>query len=124
MRSGNFGEHRVVSIRQLTGDDGDGGIRMGHLSAERGEPVRPSTGKRTGRFRNELQPMLDVKDVAELLGTPERFVRRLIAERRIGYTKVGRYVRFSPADVRAFIEAGRMDPAGPWDLVRSHGRVV
>jgi excisionase family DNA binding protein len=97
---------------------------MGHLGVERGDAVRPSTGQRSGRSRNELQPMLDVKDVAELLGTPERFVRRLIAERRIGYSKVGRYVRFSPADVRAFVDAGRMDPADPWDLLRSSRRAV
>ncbi len=32
---------------------------------------------------------------AGYLGTGERFIRRLIAERRISYVKLGRYVRLS-----------------------------
>ena len=39
--------------------------------------------------------LLDVKQVAIRLGTKPRFVRRLIAERRIEFHKVGRYVRIS-----------------------------
>lgn len=48
--------------------------------------------------------------VAEQLGTPVRFVRRLIAERRIEFIKVGRYVRFDPTTVAQFVEAGRVPP--------------
>ena len=39
------------------------------------------------------RPLLTVDQVAERLGTPTRFVRRLIAQRRIGFCRVGRYVR-------------------------------
>jgi excisionase family DNA binding protein len=35
-------------------------------------------------------------------------VRRLIFERRIAFVKVGRHVRISPADLDAFIAAGRV----------------
>ncbi|MCU0277299.1 MAG: helix-turn-helix domain-containing protein [Candidatus Nanopelagicales bacterium] len=38
-------------------------------------------------------------------------MRRLIAQRRIAFCRVGRYVRISANDLSAFIEAGRVDPA-------------
>ena len=40
-----------------------------------------------------VERLLTVAQVAELLGTGERFPRRLIAERRIRFVHVGRYVR-------------------------------
>jgi excisionase family DNA binding protein len=52
--------------------------------------------------------LLTVGQVAELLGTTERFPRRLIAERRIEFVKVGRYVRIRESALTAFIEAGRV----------------
>ena len=39
-----------------------------------------------------------------------RFVRRLIAERRIEFVKVGRHVRIGESAIADFIEAGRVDP--------------
>ncbi|HVU60342.1 MAG TPA: helix-turn-helix domain-containing protein [Mycobacteriales bacterium] len=53
--------------------------------------------------------MLTVPEVAERLGTSQRFVRRLIAERRIPYTKLGKHVRITECDVEAFIAAGRVE---------------
>ncbi|WP_269854140.1 helix-turn-helix domain-containing protein [Streptomyces sp. RPT161] len=53
---------------------------------------------------------LSVAQVAELLGTSERFPRRLIAERRITFVKVGRHVRIPEAALRAFIEANTVQP--------------
>ena len=53
--------------------------------------------------------MLTVPEVADRLGTSERFVRRLIAERRIPYTKLGKHVRIADVDVDAFIAAGRVE---------------
>lgn len=55
--------------------------------------------------------LLNVDQVAERLGTPTRFVRRLIAERRIGFCRIGRYIRITDRDVTAFIEAGHVAPA-------------
>jgi excisionase family DNA binding protein len=43
------------------------------------------------------------------LGTSVRFLRRLIAERRIAFVRVGRHVRIDPADLEAFIAAGRVE---------------
>ncbi len=54
--------------------------------------------------------LLDVEQVAIRLGTKPRFVRRLIAERRIEFHKVGRYVRISESALRDFIDASRVEP--------------
>jgi excisionase family DNA binding protein len=58
--------------------------------------------------------LLSVAEAADRLGVPVRFVRRLIAERRIRFYKVGRYVRIDRHDIDAFIEAGRVDPPQLW----------
>jgi excisionase family DNA binding protein len=54
--------------------------------------------------------LLSVGEAAGRLGTPVRFVRRLIAERRIRFYKIGRYVRLDAADLDAFVAAGKIDP--------------
>jgi excisionase family DNA binding protein len=56
-----------------------------------------------------LDRLLTVEEAAERLGTPPRFVRRLIFERRIAFVKVGRHVRITPGDLDAYIAAGRVD---------------
>jgi excisionase family DNA binding protein len=61
--------------------------------------------------------LLTVAEVAELLGTTERFPRRLVAERRIVYVHVGRHVRIPESAVRNFIAAGLVEPVAhrrPW----------
>jgi excisionase family DNA binding protein len=55
--------------------------------------------------------LLTLSEVAAILGTRERFPRRLIAERRIEFVRVGRHVRISESALAAFIEAGRVAPA-------------
>jgi len=54
--------------------------------------------------------LLDVAEAADHLGTPVRFIRRLIAERRIPFYKIGRYVRIDRHDLDAFIADGRIEP--------------
>jgi excisionase family DNA binding protein len=56
-----------------------------------------------------LDKLLTVEEAAERLGTSTRFVRRLVAERRIAYVKLGRHVRIAPHDLDAFIRAGRVE---------------
>jgi excisionase family DNA binding protein len=48
------------------------------------------------------------------MGTSTRFIRRLIAERRITYTKLGRHVRIAESDLVNYAAAGRVEPAGRW----------
>ncbi|MCC3772870.1 helix-turn-helix domain-containing protein [Streptomyces sp. UNOC14_S4] len=54
--------------------------------------------------------LLSIAEVAERLGTGERFPRRLVAERRVTFVKVGRHVRIPESAVRAFIEANTVQP--------------
>lgn len=61
-------------------------------------------------------PVLTISDVAARLGVGERFVRRLVFERRIKYHKVGRHVRFAPVDIEAYIQAARRPPRNPTSL--------
>ena len=57
-----------------------------------------------------VERLLTVGQVAELLGTGERFPRRLIAERRIRFVRIGRHVRIPESAVREFIQAGLVEP--------------
>jgi len=59
------------------------------------------------------EALLTVEDAAARLGTSTRFVRRLVAERRIRYTKLGRHVRIAESDLEAFIAAGVVEPLPP-----------
>ena len=65
---------------------------------------------KTQRDENTAPVLIDVKEAARRLGTEPRFVRRLIAERRIEFHKLGRYVRISEAALADFIMAGRVEP--------------
>ena len=63
--------------------------------------------------------LLDVEQAAALLNVSVRFVRRLIAERRIAVHRLGRHVRFTRADLEAYVAQGRSDPLPPRPT-RSH----
>lgn len=54
--------------------------------------------------------LLTVEEAAQRLGVGVRFVRRLVAERRIRIHKIGKHVRIAESDLDAFIAAGRIDP--------------
>jgi len=55
---------------------------------------------------------ITIDELAARLGTSTRHIRRLVAERRIPYVKVGRLVRFDPADIAAWIDGRRVLVAG------------
>ena len=57
-----------------------------------------------------MDRLLTVDEAAERLGTSARFIRRLIAERRITYTKLGRHVRIAARDLDAYVASGRIEP--------------
>lgn len=57
-----------------------------------------------------MDQLLNVNEVAELLGTTVRFPRRLIEERRIRFVKVGRHVRIPSSALAEFIESGTVEP--------------
>jgi len=57
--------------------------------------------------------LLDVDGAASYLGVPKVFIRRLVLEKRVAYHKLGKYLRFKPADLDDFVNQGRVDPAAP-----------
>jgi excisionase family DNA binding protein len=56
------------------------------------------------------QRLLTVDEAAERLGTSVWFPRRLIAERRIRFVKVGRHVRIPENALDEMIRAGTVEP--------------
>ena len=55
----------------------------------------------------QFPELVDIETVAKLLGVGERYVRRMVAERRVTIYKVGHYVKFDLADIRQWVENQR-----------------
>jgi excisionase family DNA binding protein len=53
------------------------------------------------------RPLLDVHGLAARLGVRVRYVRRLVAERRVPYIKLGHLIRFDPDAIDAWLDEGR-----------------
>jgi excisionase family DNA binding protein len=53
--------------------------------------------------------LMDIDALAVRLATTTRHVRRLVAEKRVPYVKVGHFVRFDPCDIAVWIEAQKVD---------------
>ena len=60
-----------------------------------------------------LPLLIDIPTLARRLGTSDRHIRRLIAEKRVPYVKVGHLVRFDVVEVAEWLQANRHRPAGP-----------
>lgn len=58
----------------------------------------------------KVERYLTVPEAAAFLNTSERFVRRLIAERRIAFHRIGRHVRLGVSDLDDYVRAGRVEP--------------
>jgi excisionase family DNA binding protein len=71
------------------------------------------TNKRKKGTVEQLQfpELVDIETVAKLLGVGVRYVRRMVAERRVPTVKVGHYVRFDLADIRKWVEEQRRPDA-------------
>ena len=72
----------------------------------------PGMGRRSSSevaLTTSWAPLWDTATLAERLGVTERFVRRLVDERRIPFLRIGKFIRFDPADVAAWIEQQRVE---------------
>jgi excisionase family DNA binding protein len=69
-----------------------------------------------------VEEVLTVEEAAARMKMSARYVRRLVAERRIPFHKVGRSVRLKAADVAAHIDAGRVEPITASAVWRDLGR--
>ena len=64
-------------------------------------------------------PLLTSDDVAAYLNVSLRYVRRLVAEQRLPYLKIGAKVRFTACDVEHYLASSRREvpiPLDPDDL--------
>ena len=75
-----------------------------------------------GSIGGERQPLLalwDAVQLAERLGVSPRFVRRLVEERRVPFLKVGKFVRFDPAEIADWLEVKRVAAVGAGSAERA-----
>ncbi len=84
--------------------------------SQRVDAARPS------EWVSESGKLYSVAQAAERLNTSVRFVRRLIADRRIAFVRLGRHVRLAEEDIAAFIDAGRVKPINREEIRRTWGR--
>jgi excisionase family DNA binding protein len=64
----------------------------------------------TAKSGKAPERLFTIAQVAVILGTSERFPRRLVAERRIAYVKLGRHVRIPESALAEFVAAGSVEP--------------
>jgi len=67
-----------------------------------------------------LPSLIGIEAVAECLGVSVRHIRRLIAERRIPFVKIGHFVRFDPQAVLGWVDEHRVEVFDPRTGRRSH----
>lgn len=67
--------------------------------------AQETTGK--GGIRPPAAPvsqLIDIHGVAEVLCVTPRHIQRLVAERRIPYLKIGRFVRFDRSELSVWLD--------------------
>ncbi|MGB7236969.1 MAG: helix-turn-helix domain-containing protein [Rhodococcus sp. (in: high G+C Gram-positive bacteria)] len=57
--------------------------------------------------------LLDIDDAADYLNVNPRFIRRLIAQRRVNYLKIGKFVRFDQDELDEWVQQRRVDAQWP-----------
>lgn len=83
-------------------------------------PVTPARTRHPNHRERDLTARyLSVPEAAEYLNTSVRFIRRLIAERRVAFHKLGKHVRFAVSDLDEYVSAGRVEPVSVSEVWRS-----
>jgi excisionase family DNA binding protein len=52
--------------------------------------------------------LLSIEQLADWLGVTDRFIRRLVAERRIPFLKIGKFIRFDPVEIDPWLDSQRV----------------
>ena len=71
-----------------------------------------------------MDDVLTIGEAADYIKMSERYVRRLVAERRIPFHKLGRSVRIKRVDLIAHVDAGRVEPITTGPSWTTLGRVA
>jgi excisionase family DNA binding protein len=72
----------------------------------------PEVGMPEPERNIEQRALLDIEEVARILGVGVRHVRRLVADRRIPYLKWGHLLRFDPVEIEAWLDEARRPATG------------
>ena len=59
-----------------------------------------------------MQKLLKYEEMADLLGISHNTLRNWVSARRVPYVKVGKLVRFDPAQVMEYINTHTVQPIG------------
>jgi excisionase family DNA binding protein len=74
--------------------------------------LQPWGEERTQRRKmvdtNQIPELMSIEQLAQRLGITVRHVRRLVAEKRLPYYKVGSLVRFDSAEIKVWLESRRV----------------
>ena len=95
-------------------DGRNGGEVVHRCAADR--PTEASRGceasvtSEAARSAEKRRPPLDLAEASRYLNVNVRYVRRLVAERRVRYLKVGRLLRFRADDLDDYLESCGIEP--------------
>ena len=56
-----------------------------------------------------VEKLFTIDEAADALGTSARFPRRLVAQRRIRFVKVGKFVRIPESAINEFVDEGTVE---------------
>jgi excisionase family DNA binding protein len=80
-----------------------------HAAGSGESPVPlPFDGPGGGRVTVRVPELIDIETLAACLDDSVRHIRRLVAERRIPYVKVGHFIRFDPDEIKMWLEKRRV----------------
>ncbi len=82
--------------------------------------VTNETTSPTRREAAEASALLNTIEAAAEINISKRGLQDLVADRKIGYIKFGRNIRFDRADIAKFIESHRCQPVG-WKSEANRG---
>ena len=61
---------------------------------------------------DNIPQLITIDQLAERLGVTQRYVRRLVAEKRVPYRKLGKLVRFAEHEIAAWLDTTRRPQDG------------
>jgi len=83
--------------------DEDGRVPLPSAAGGRGSDPRGLSS--LGGSGTAPRPYLTTREAADYLNVNERFIRRLVSERRVRFFHVGKFVRLSTGDLDALVTA-------------------
>ncbi len=87
----------------------------GRAAPSRRLPAVPSTDVAFGDSPtpSPYMTLLDIDGAADHLNVSPRFIRRLVAQRRVNYLKIGKFVRFDQDELDEWVQQQRIDARRP-----------